>query len=197
MVMTRPLDMFDQYVAVSGTWQWDDQARVINVRGDVRIRFSFQDSSGVWIPYEFGEVSGDFDCHAQRLTSLYNAPRKVGGNFYANYLPLQSLEDGPVYVGGDYYVDNCSKLTSLKGLAPEIGGELRVEWRPIMPLLSTLVAQGGVNLQRPTPSATWADIHNTDKVKEILNKYAGGGRKVALSCAAELNKAGFRENARW
>lgn len=36
-----------------------------------------------------------------------------------------------------------------------------------------------------------------DQVDKIMNKYAGSGKKGALACAAELVKAGFKDNARW
>jgi len=36
-----------------------------------------------------------------------------------------------------------------------------------------------------------------DQLQRILDKYAGQGRKGALTCAAELIRAGFKENARW
>jgi hypothetical protein len=34
-------------------------------------------------------------------------------------------------------------------------------------------------------------------IVEILNKYVGQGKSGAIKCAAELIKAGFKDNARW
>lgn len=36
-----------------------------------------------------------------------------------------------------------------------------------------------------------------DQLQHILDKYVGEGKPGALKCAAELIRAGFRENARW
>ena len=34
-------------------------------------------------------------------------------------------------------------------------------------------------------------------VKKIMAKYAGQGKRASLSCAAELIRAGYKDNARW
>jgi hypothetical protein len=34
-------------------------------------------------------------------------------------------------------------------------------------------------------------------LNDIIQKYAGQGRKGSLACAAEMARAGYKENARW
>jgi hypothetical protein len=36
-----------------------------------------------------------------------------------------------------------------------------------------------------------------EPVNSIMNKYLGQGKPGAIKCAAELIKAGFKDNARW
>ncbi len=73
------------------------------------------------IPLVFKEVSGDFDCYDNQLTSLKDCPERVGGGFYCYHNKLSSLEECPEKVGGDF---NCSynQLTSLEGCPETIGG---------------------------------------------------------------------------
>ena len=70
------------------------------------------------LPLKFGEVSGDFDCSNNQLTSLEGAPSRVGGDFNCYSNDLTSLEGSPNRVGGNF---SCSqnKLTNLEG-APEV-----------------------------------------------------------------------------
>jgi len=69
------------------------------------------------IPIKFRNVSGDFNCSNNNLTSLEVCPKTVGGSFDCSYNNLISLEGSPKTLGGDFYCDN-NKLTSLKG-SPE------------------------------------------------------------------------------
>lgn len=73
------------------------------------------------LPLKFRNVSGDFDCHNNQLTTLEGCPKSVGGYFYCSNNQLTSLVGGPKSVGGDF---NCSdnKLTSLEGCPQSVGG---------------------------------------------------------------------------
>ena len=70
----------------------------------------------------------------------------------------------------------------------------RSSYSPTMPLLRCLIAKE-INLYPKT------NINN--QIQEILNKYAGQGRKAALDCAADLLSLGKKlnidltMNARW
>ena len=69
------------------------------------------------LPLKFGEVSGDFSCSVNQLTSLEGAPSRVG-NFNCSQNQLTSLEGAPSRVGGNFYCSG-NQLTSLEG-APEV-----------------------------------------------------------------------------
>ena len=67
------------------------------------------------------EVSGDFDCAGNRLTSLKGAPKKVGGDFYCDGNKLTSLDGAQKEVSGNFDC-NYNNLTSLKGAPQKVGG---------------------------------------------------------------------------
>ncbi len=81
------------------------------------------DESGnkVGFAINFGEVTGDFYCTDNQLTSLEGAPQKVGGDFGCSENKLTSLKGAPKKVGGSF---NCSRnqLTSLEGAPQKVGG---------------------------------------------------------------------------
>lgn len=75
------------------------------------------------LPFQFGEVSGNFTCYMNSLTSLKNCPWSVGGNFDCSINDLTSLEYCPQTVGGEF---DCSfnKLTSLEYYPQTVGGKV-------------------------------------------------------------------------
>jgi hypothetical protein len=196
MVTNTPLEQFENYVDVRGTWKQNEQTGLIDVQGDVRIKWGISHEGETLIAFPFGDVTGDFDCHSRLLTSLVNAPKRVGGLFACGYQPIKSLAHAPEHVGGDYWMTHMH-VENLKGLASHIGGKIYLEWAPMLHLLRTLVAQGGVQLENPTPFSTWADTDKTRKVSAILNTYKGSGKAGAIQAAGELIRVGLRENARW
>ena len=74
------------------------------------------------IPVQFGEVSGDFICSYNKLTSLQGAPSKVSGVFFCNSNKLTSLQGAPSEVSGDFYCNN-NNLTSLQGAPSKVSGD--------------------------------------------------------------------------
>ena len=77
------------------------------------------------------EVTGDFNCGDNLLTSLKNAPKKVGGDFYCPYNRLTSLQGAPESVGGDFFCAK-NKLTSLQGAPEIIGGDFYCYGNPVL-----------------------------------------------------------------
>jgi hypothetical protein len=69
----------------------------------------------------FGEVTENFDCSYNDLTSLEGSPQTVGGDFYCNHNQLTSLEGAPQTVSGDFYFPN-NQLTSLEGAPQTVNG---------------------------------------------------------------------------
>ncbi len=65
---------------------------VVNVKGSV----DMEDMDLTEIPIKFGKVSGHFDCHGNKLTTLKNCPISVGGDFFdCSHNKLTSLEFAP------------------------------------------------------------------------------------------------------
>jgi hypothetical protein len=136
------------------------------------------------LPVQFGHVRGDFYCHNSTLQSLVGAPVHVGGEFNCSWNSLINLTGAPSHVGGDF---NClgNPLDSLEGAPDHVGGEFMCTYSPHLPLLRLL------NYARTT---TFGAPYY---VKKIMAKYAGQGKRASLSCAAELIRAGYKDNARW
>ena len=166
------------------------------------------------LPVKFLKVDGDFYCSENQLTTLEGGPTSVGKWFDCSDNQLTTLEGGPKSVGGSFYCSN-NKLTTLEGGPTSVGGYfdcfnnpnlknlnhlpsgisiLYLSYSPTMPLLRCLIAKE-INLYPKT------NINN--QIQEILNKYAGQGRKAALDCAADLLSLGKKlgidltMNARW
>jgi len=73
------------------------------------------------IPIKFRNVSGDFDCGYNNLTSLEGCPKTIGGNFTCSFNNLTSLKGSPETVGSNFNC-NVNKLTSLLGSPKTVGG---------------------------------------------------------------------------
>ena len=73
------------------------------------------------LPLKFRNVTDDFDCSNNRLTTLEGCPEKVGGSFDCDKNNLTSLEGAPKSVSGHFWCD-INKLTSLKGCPELVGG---------------------------------------------------------------------------
>jgi hypothetical protein len=87
---------------------------IIDVVGDVDL----SNRGLVELPVTFSEVTGDFDCSNNKLTTLKGCPAGiVGYSFLCNDNHLTSLEGCPDYVGGIFDCSN-NELTSLE-FAPE------------------------------------------------------------------------------
>jgi hypothetical protein len=156
------------------------------------------------------EVGRDFSCKGNLLTSLQDAPKKVGGSFICSSNRIESLEHGPQTVGKNYYcasnqlknlqgaprvvsgVFSCdmNDLESLEGSPDKVGEWFLFTYKSDLPLLRTLVARAAVFAVPNEPAG---------EVYRILNdkRWMGHGKAKSMMCAAELIRAGFKENARW
>jgi len=110
----------------------------IDVDGDV----SFYEIGLTKIPFKFRNVSGDFDCGYNKLTSLEGCPKTVGGYFSCNYNNLTSLEGSPKMVGADFY---CSEnnLTSLEGCLETVLGDFYCSYNNLTSLKGSPKTVGG------------------------------------------------------
>ena len=98
------------------------------------------------IPFKFGKVDGDFrisDIPIEtlenspdevtgtyiitftKIESLYGSPKVVGHNFNVNFnKKLVTLAGSPEKVGGDYKFFSSWNVNDIKGISPEIGGNV-------------------------------------------------------------------------
>lgn len=135
-------------------------------------------------------VGGAFDCSHNMLTSLAHAPEYVGLHFSCAYNKLTNLKGAPAAVDGDF---NCHRnpLESLDGAPTHVRAMFIVSYAPDLPLLRVLNAQQGV----------WLDwgLAPESELERILNdpEFKGKGKTGAIKCAITLIKAGYKENARW
>jgi hypothetical protein len=98
----------------TGSWSLNPQTGKVDVNGTFNCsEEGLMNLKGI----EFGNVSVDFHCNGNRLTSLEGAPQTVGGYFDCNYNVLTDLKGAPQKVGESFYCSN-NRLTDLKG-APE------------------------------------------------------------------------------
>lgn len=134
-----------------------------------------------------GHVGKNFRCSNNQLTSLAHAPRRVQGYFNCARNQLTDLTHAPEWVQDNF---SCyeNPLTSLTGMPAHVGKAIWLTYDAQLPLLRTLVAEE-VQFMNITPES--------DQVADILNKYMGSGKPGAIRAAAELIKAGFKDNARW
>ena len=110
-----------------GKWQVNPQTGLVDIEGNFKcFRQGLTDFKGV----RFGNVSGDFDCYSNKLTSLEGSPQSVGRDFYCSRNQLTSLKGAPQSVGKDF---DCSgnSLTSLEGAPLSVGGYIECFENPI------------------------------------------------------------------
>jgi hypothetical protein len=152
---------------------------VVDVKGQVLLKKKVKQ-----FPVQFGDVSEAFACYEKSLTTLIGSPRRVGGDFTCWENALITLQGAPDYVGGNFWC-NTHKLVSLQGAPAHVGGTFFCTYNAHLPLLR-LSMYNRVLIS-----------HAPDPVKEIMDKYVGQGKVGALKAAAELIKAGYKDNARW
>jgi len=102
---------------VKRKWKLNPQTGLVDVVGSFYCsEQGLTDLKGV----KFGDVSGDFVCYNNRLTTLGGAPQTVGAGFYCDDNELTSLEGAPQTVGGSF---NCydNRLTTLEGAPQTVG----------------------------------------------------------------------------
>ena len=79
----------------------------VDVNGNVYLWFSQLSS----IPFQFGEVTGSFNCNYNKVKSLKRAPTSVGGNFGCFSNNIKSLKYLPKTIKGNLYCDDHLKDT--------------------------------------------------------------------------------------
>jgi hypothetical protein len=82
------------------------------------------------LPLKFRNVTGNFKCSSNNLTSLEGGPESVGGDFWCSYNNLTSLEGSPKSVGGNFICSN-NNLISLEGAPESIVGDFYCNDNPV------------------------------------------------------------------
>ena len=97
---------------------WNPKTMSYDCDGDVRV--SEDIVAGGKLKIKFGNVSENFYCISNNLTTLEGAPQKVGGDFNCSFNNLATLEGAPNVVGGSF---DCggNVLTTLDGAPQEVG----------------------------------------------------------------------------
>jgi len=73
---------------IAGRWKLNHQTGLVDIKGNFDCtNKGLTDLRGV----RFGEVSGDFHCGYNQLTTLEGAPQSVGGDFFCYSNRLTSL----------------------------------------------------------------------------------------------------------
>ena len=204
---------------IEGHFRVDKQTGLVDVTGNVTL-ISHLDE----LPVSFGTVSKNFKCIGCGLTTLKGAPRHVGYSFYCVSNNLTSLEHAPVTVTdgfncsynqlislvgaprhvGDGFNCNNNQLTHLQGAPNSVNG-FYCEYNPLTDLshlpeqISLLWCSYSLHLPL-LRLLMYNDVGCLGApmiVKDILSKYEGKGKAGAIKAAAELIKAGYKENARW
>ena len=173
------------FFTIQGPYQIDPDTGEVHVQGRVQLTKSMDQ-----IPIQFATVSGDFQCVGKSLTTLKGAPREVGRHFQCSYNNLKDLKYAPHTVGAGFFCQQ-NPLVSLEGAPESIQGPFVCDYSPHLPLLRTLNSKGPITLL----SALWEG--SPQQVVQILNRNVGAGKPGAIKAAAELIRAGFKENARW
>lgn len=147
----------------------------------------FDYTGRVSIDKESGRVSCSASMNLKKDVKVAQLPVEfddINGHFNCEDNYLTSLKGAPVQTGL-YFSCKNNPLESLKGLPLKVGALCWVTWTPQLPLLRLL-------------QLTWIRLPEAPQaVDDIINKYLGQGKSGALKCAAELIKAGYRDNARW
>jgi hypothetical protein len=137
------------------------------------------------LPVQFGYVQGGFDVSGSGLISLVGSPHTVGTGFYCRDLKITNLVGGAQHVKGDYWCTENPQLLSLEGCPETLSGKFIVRYTPTLHLLR-LLQYSNFHVQKIPPD-----------VSSILQAFRGKGKSGALLAAAEMIKAGYKENARW
>ena len=124
---TNNIDLELLKKCVKGTYTINDDGS-IDVDGAVNL----SNRNLTKIPFKFRNVSGNFSCYDNQLTSLKGSPNIVGVGFYCSNNQLTTLKGAPNIVGGVFYCP-YNQLTSLEGAPNTVGGNFSCYDNPNLP----------------------------------------------------------------
>ena len=157
----------------TGSWKYNPSTGKVDVKGTFNCQFQdLTDFKGV----EFGDVTEDFRCSHNKLTSLAGSPEYVGEVFWCEDNRLTSLEGGPRLVG-DKYSAYGNEIVSLEGLPERRVGigyqSVNLRHNPVSAGTFTMLIgemwRGDGMSYGDALKAKWADV--PDDEKPILYTY--------------------------
>ena len=162
----------------------DDQTQAYTIRNsNVRLKVMPEDHK---LPLKFDSVGGAFVAMRMGLDTLEGGPRHVSAGYFVSDNNLTNLLHAPDMVPGVLSVTN-NPLESLVGWPASGVNTCNLNYSAHLPLLRTINTTEQIRLLDYAPP----------EVAQILNKYRGQGKTGAIKAAAELIRAGYKDNARW
>ena len=157
----------------TGSWKYNPSTGKVDVKGTFNCQFQdLTDFKGV----EFGDVTENFTCSHNKLTSLAGSPEYVGEILWCEDNRLTSLEGGPRLVG-DKYSAYGNEIVSLEGLPERRVGigyqSVNLRHNPVsagtFSMLIIEMWKGDGMSYGDALKAKWADV--PDDEKPILYAY--------------------------
>jgi hypothetical protein len=141
---------------VNGTWSVNNDTGLIDVEGDVFIGYDNDTlSNPSVIPFDFGEVSGDFVCGIKTLIDMSGFPIKTGGRVKMYYnSKLKRLNWNPIEIGICLCID-------FKYIPKE-------NYHIIIPEIEELISRGIELLQPDIFYYPYKDAYYNAKIIELL-----------------------------
>jgi hypothetical protein len=154
----------------------------ISCEGSITTDYNFPGK----LPVKFKEFKGTLFLRKANLHTLEGSPEYMDGDLRVSRNQLTNLKGAPEVITGVFNIMK-NPLTSLEGF-PSSVGTVFLDDDPNLPMLRLLTAQEIKIQGSRDPNYT---------VSNILNKYAGQGKRAMFDAQKELEDAGFEKNARW
>lgn len=151
------------------------------------VEHHFEYTGRILVDANTGKVSGTASVNLKKDVLVHTLPVQfatVYGHFNCDQNNLTTLKGAPTETGL-YFSCRNNPLVSLEGLPAKVGALCWATWSPHLPLLRLLNLNSLKLLEAP------------NEVEHIITKYKGQGKPGAIKAAAELVRAGYRDNARW
>jgi hypothetical protein len=119
------------------------------------------------LPLRFRNVTFNFWCSNNNLTSLVGSPQSVGGDFLCFNNKLTSLAGCPQNVGGDFFCYN-NQLKTLEGCPKSVGESFHCQNNQLM----TLEGMGSLSdifFHNNPCSPIYKEWINTDRRDELMD----------------------------
>lgn len=94
-------------------------------------------------------INGNLELSFNKLESLKGCPRIVLGHLLASYNYFTDLVGSPEEIGHDFFIQSSPNLTSIKGLTPNVGGQVQLIGCPKLYMMEKWEGdcEGGINFK--------------------------------------------------